>query len=340
MRSAALVVASCTFRRFLLCIICFFNDSSFAGSAYLKVYPVISLAQQGRFVNIEKIAKLVHGNSLSAEDIARINAMNVEIPVTDVESRQYLDGAEIKNVLISALNERDRTRIGVSAPPRVVVRMKAGAGISSSVVEVAKSELQNYLDKYYQRGQINLVAVPDINYQGKLKYVARQIVGPVKKRMAVWVDISDDERLVQSALVWFDVKAHVQVFVLKKAVTRGEVVNHKHLAITSRDIDGLPVEAVRVNEIKKEQFANFIYGDDISRKEILDRRFIRRAGAINFGDDVKVISKVGNVSITTRAIAQGTANIDEKIRLMTLEGKEIFWGKVVGRKQVVVEANP
>lgn len=340
MPAASLIAASYFLRCFFACVLFLSSALVFAKTAYLDIYPVISADKKTHVFKVKQIARLKNSETMGAVDIARINATTVVLPLGSFESRQYIQGAVIKNAILAGLGAGDDVLVDINAPPRVVLKFKAGADISASVVSVAKKALEAHLNQHYQKSYISLTITPEINYDGELRFVPRGIAGLVKNRTAVWVDVFNEGGLVQSVPVWFEVQAQMDVLVLKSAVARGDVVSRKHFVIKSRDINGLPAEVVRINEMSDEQFGDFVYSGNVLEREVLDRRLIKKVKAINFGDDVKVISKSGRVSITTNAIAQGSAEIGDNVKLMAVESKEIFTGKVVARKQVVVEANP
>lgn len=325
---------------FIQCALFFLSAFAFAKAPYLEVYPVISGDKKTRIFKVEQIAKLKNVEEIKEVDVARINATTVVLPLGGFESRQYMQGAAIKNAILVAMEPRDSSLVDINAPPRVVVKFKAETDISASAIAVAKKALQQHLEKYYRKSDITLAMAPNIKYDGEVRFVPRDIGDLVKNRTAVWVDVYNGESIIQSVPVWFEVKAQMEVLVLKSAVARGGVVSRKHFIIKSKEISGLPTEVVRINEMPDEQFSDFVYAGDIAERVVLDHRLIKKVKAINFGDDVKVISKSGRVSITTNAIAQGSAEIGEHVKLMAIESKEIFTGRVIARKQVVVDANP
>lgn len=336
----SLIAASYFLRCFFACVLFFSSALAFAKTAYLDIYPVISADKKTHVFKVEQLARLKNSEAMGAVDIARINATTVVLPLGSFESRQYIQGVVIKNAILAGLGAGDSVLVDINAPPRVVVKFKAETDISVGAVAVAKEALQEYLEKHYRKSEISLVIVPDVKYDGELRFVSRDIVGLIKKRTAVWVDVYNGEVLVQSVPVWFEVKAQLEVLVLKSAVARGDVVSRKHFIIKSKKLNGLSAEVVRRNEFSDEQFGDFVYAGDVAEGVVLDRRLIRKIKAINFGDNVNVISKSGRVSIITNAIARGSAEIGDDVKLMAVESKEIFTGKVVARKQVFVDANP
>lgn len=340
MRLVSFIAANHFSLFFIQCALFFLSAFAFAKAPYLEVYPVISGDKKTRIFKVEQIAKLKNVEEIKEVDVARINATTVVLPLGGFESRQYIQGAAIKNAILVAMEPRDSSLIDINAPPRVVVKFKAETDISASAIAVAKKALQQHLEKHYRKSEISLVIVPDVKYDGELRFVSRDIVGLIKKRTAVWVDVYNGEVLVQSVPVWFEVKAQLEVLVLKSAVARGDVVSRKHFIIKSKKLNGLSAEVVRINEFSDKQFGDFVYAGDVAEGVVLDRRLIRKIKAINFGDNVNVISKSGRVSIITNAIARGSAEIGDDVKLMAVESKEIFTGKVVARKQVFVDANP
>ncbi|QEY18586.1 flagella basal body P-ring formation protein FlgA [Cellvibrio sp. KY-GH-1] len=340
MLSVSHVAASLFLRFFNVCVLFFLSALVFAKTPYLDVYPVISAEAKTNLFKIEQIARLKNEQGMKEVDVARVNSMTIVLPVEGFEARQYVKGVAIKNAILISLGERDRELVNVNVPPRVVVKFKGGADVSVAAVTVAKKALEGYLEKHYGKSNVSLIVAPSLKYDGELRFVPRDVVGLVKTRMAVWVDAYKGERLVQSLPVWFEVKAQMEVLVLKTAVARGELVSRKHFVIKMAEINGLPLEVVRLNELPAEQFGNFVYVENVAEKMVLDHRMIKKIKAINFGDDVEVVSRSGRVSIITKAIAQGSAEIGDYVKLMATESKEIFSGKVVARKQVVVDANP
>lgn len=340
MRLVSFITGNYFSRFFISCSLFFLSAFAIAKAPYLEVYPVISGDKKTHIFKVEQIAKLKNVGKMKEVDIARINATAVELPLGGFESRQYMQGVAIKNAILAAMEPRDSALVDINVPPRVVARFKAERDISAGAVAVAKKALQDHLEKYYRKSDITLAIAPNIKYDGDLRFAPRDIGGLVKNRTAVWVDAYNGDRLIQSVPVWFEVNAQMEVPVLKSAVARGDVVSRKHFIIKSKEISGLPTEVVRINEMPDEQFEDFVYAGNIAEQVVLDRRMIKKVKAINFGDDVKVISKSGRVSITTNAIAQGSAGIGDDVKLMAIESKEIFTGKVIARKQVVVDANP
>ncbi len=340
MRFVSFIAANYFSLLFIPCALFFLSAFAFAKTPYLEIYPIISGDKKTRIFKIEQIAKLKNVGKMTEIDVARINATTVALPLDSFESRQYMQGVAIKNAILAAMEPRDSTLVDINAPSRVVVKFKAETDISASAIAVAKKALQKHLEKYYRESDITLAVAPKIKYDDELRFVPRDIGGLVKNRTAVWVDAYNEGSLIQSVPVWFEVKAQMEVLVLKSAVERGDVVSRKHFIIKSKEIRALPIETVRVNEMSDEQFGEFIYAGDIAEQVVLDRRLIKKVKAINFGDDVKVISKSGRVSIITNAIAQGSAEIGDHVKLMAIESKEIFTGRVIARKQVFVDANP
>jgi len=223
----------------------------------------------------------------------------------------------------------------------VEVSLQSTVYLSANYLSVAKNALLDALDRSFavSKGNSQLEVSPvgelrDIYLpQGEVTVKAKTAENnSIKSRMCVWVDIFLQGKHYQSVPVWFRVKLVRDVLVASKDLQKGDVFGANDAVLSARDVAKLGGDTVAiVSEIEGMRLKQSI----ASGREIVRQNLEKMPDVIR-GANVKVLAKVGAISIETVAVALEDGFVGDNIDVQNRGGDEKYKALVVGNMRVEV----
>ncbi|HHJ13918.1 MAG TPA: flagellar basal body P-ring formation protein FlgA [Gammaproteobacteria bacterium] len=156
--------------------------------------------------------------------------------------------------------------------------------------------------------------------------------GKIGKRTCVWLDISVSGEHYRTLPVWFDVAAFAEVLELQRDLPAGSVVDPRWVKRSVRDVANLRGTPLGV----KDQLEGKRARRALSAGTVLVAEGIEPLPPVVKGQQVKVRSRAGNITLTLRARALEDGYPGDAIRLERLDGSDSYVAVVIGENLVAV----
>lgn len=288
---------------------------------------------------------VVNGFNYTLGDIAKIKA-------TDERTR------EILNSLIIGLSPRvgyfgKATRSDISARIEtlipgsygsinwhgaVLVKLKRRARMypASDYLSIARKRLELFLTVNSHEFSIHTVGeYRDLKLpQGELNIIPRLQKKDlsIRKRMNIWLDVHIDNELYRSILIWFSVEAYDNAWVVKRDLPGGYVIDETVLRMQPANLTEskgrvLPVTA---------PLSGMRLRSAIKLGRVLTEELLEPLPPVFSGQRVQVGASVGDIQLTTFALALEDGEMGEKIQVKKLGSDEKYLVSVIGNGRVFV----
>ncbi|OUS03242.1 flagella basal body P-ring formation protein FlgA [Gammaproteobacteria bacterium 42_54_T18] len=237
-------------------------------------------------------------------------------------SREYLEGVDvdistlkkatetgkkinlrmISDVLTAKLSGLGYTA-NVVGPENIMLQKRLDPADSERIIDIAQKALFDVLNEQFD--VVKLVpTLKSVNgysvIPGDMLRVKQiDFVKNIAKLMVVWVDVIRAGDLINSIPVGFAVKAYKDVQLLARDLKKHQVIGFSDLTSVSVDVAGLKNNAVYNHQM--------LLGS-ITKRRLIKGRVLKLSDVLPAPDVVKgevvnVVSKVGIISITGRALA-------------------------------------
>lgn len=237
--------------------------------------------------------------------------------------------------------ERVLRRLGVMAPlawqgaEAVRVVRKGEVIPADELVEQARLTLARHLGERYRRFELRPVSAPPLMYRGgadarvEARLPARSEAMP---RMAVWLDVVEDNAPPRTAPMWFAVAAYAPVYVLTGDVPAGSDLGPETVSIQWRDVAGMG----DVLMADRDALDGLRVRSALRAGDLLSQARVDAVPAVRAGDTVQVRARQGAVTVRGRALSRQDGRIGDWVRLLSVGGGESFRGRVVALGEVDV----
>ncbi len=199
---------------------------------------------------------------------------------------------------------------------------------------------QNYLDAAQQRLEDWLIAqYDDFSVRPVGRYEDLRLpAGPVDvqaelagtqrlgKRMCVWIDVRVEGEHYTSVPVWFDVRVDGEAYVLRRDASSGALLIPEMLQSVPRDlaaISGVPV--VDLSLLEGQRLTR-----DLAKGAVLTEGVLQPVPDVVKGQQIRVRSVVGKVTLFAKARALADGNQGDPVRVERLDGADSYMTRVIG----------
>ena len=216
----------------------------------------------------------------------------------------------------------------------MTVPVHAAPGITESVLE---SRIIKFIKGLYPDGnsiRVKLNAVPaEFKENAKVVNVSFMKVPDVNGDGICSVDVKNPAGRTQTAHIPFKVYSKRELFVLKQAGQKGELIREKDIAVRETFMNGRMAgypacaEDVIGKALKRDVSANTVITDQVLENQVVMKR----------GDIVTIVAESSALVVRTKGRTVDQGRIGEKIRVRNIaSGKEVV-AKVVSSDAVRVD---
>ncbi len=261
---------------------------------------------------VQKIENIVVINLSKTNQFKKINRDEIEGHIL-----QKVAGIEI--VYKGALN----TFVKVRTQPYELnpIINKISRDISHTISPISSDYSVNFM------GDRKTISIPvgNISYEYKLPDTV------IKKRVPVWVDIFVNSSHYRSFPLWFDVKAFADVVVASRNIKAGQMLTENLITIQKHD-----VSLYENPVIKDKSLTNLRVKRSIKSGEVITFSLLEKLPPVYRGQNVKVISTHGNITIFVAGSSLDDGKVGQIVRVKRRGANKPF--KAIVEKQGLVSA--
>ncbi|MBI1890113.1 MAG: flagellar basal body P-ring formation protein FlgA [Burkholderiales bacterium] len=213
--------------------------------------------------------------------------------------------------------------------PRVVkVRVATRAVDSRALVDVARSKLQNALQKKFEKVDVTVLAVPaelDLPL-GDVSFRPRDVdLKHFYARIPVWVDVHVNGAFYRSVVVPFSANVRQSVYVANRDIAEGALVTAADFDVRVEEVSAISDELMPVERLQEQTRLR----KRLNNGQILTRTHLAPLGMVARGDSVKLILAEGGVVIEARAVAQEEGGLGQMVRVKPESSADAVLARVV-----------
>lgn len=307
-----------------------------ASKLNFKIYPVVRLLPQKATVPIKNVARIEFSDDIDDAQRKKIEVLEVSFPVNADQEYQYLkDEIAIASIRL-AIQKVGAYELNIQSPPLLQIRRAKGIDQSSRVIAVAESYLNGILEKKLSNISIRQLGVikAELNDDDFLR-ARLSSEGELSRRMCVLVDSFQKGELVNTFPVWFAIDGSINALALKDAVEKNQMVS-------AGQIEFIPVNLSELSKgvvLSLDKLQGVAYSQSLPKGALLRKNMLHSSSLVYVGEQVKVISKSGRVSIEIIAIANQSGNFNQKIEFRNIKSGELFFATIVGEGKAVADSN-
>jgi len=215
--------------------------------------------------------------------------------------------------------------------------------VTTAQVQIDKAILRESVTDYIERHlpasvvrhKIEFRRLPEnVAVAAPLTAVKVQVLGGPDLRgfKTFWVDFySNDRRLARVPVVAY-VRVFERVLVADERIARGELLARARLRQEVVETTKLPSRPLAVNLIPRKRTRVIV-----SSGQILTEADVEIPPLVERGQLVKLVARVGQIEITTKARTQQAGNKSQRIRVRNLESGKVLLATVIDAQTVSVE---
>ncbi len=298
-------------------------------TVFVSVYPRVRIEAdaQGR-VELGKLARVI-----APQREQRRSLQALQVPVGQLRHRESVSGPRLR-ALLADLPELAGAEIVV--PDTVAISAARDSGRTQEAMAAAALELRKYAEATWPGryrnlefsllvGERALALGPETAYH--FDFSALQGLG---RRTPVWLVMESRGREERAAL-WFEVRGETLVWQALADMQVRDAAAGAAFAERWRDIGEADRGEPAAPAADQRLVAAMQAGD------ILTADHLELAPAIDYGEDTRVVSRVGDVQIMTVATALETAFVGDLVYLRSKSSDERFQARVVDRNLAAIE---
>ncbi len=202
----------------------------------------------------------------------------------------------------------------------------------TKVVTAASAYLEKELNSRFRRVVVTPIsqalAKVETASDPQLSFITH---GPVRRRMAVQVDIHDGIS-VRTIPIWFSVSAIGDVWQVIQDIPSGAEIAPSLLQLAEVDVATATDEPVPTDQAP----AGAIARVPLRAGSILAKSQVQVRPDVIVGDDVRVRVTRGSVTIESTGVALQRGYMGDRVRVKNASNGEAFWGRVAGWDMVEV----
>ena len=244
--------------------------------------------------------------TIYAEKSSREHLGRVEIDISTLKNTAEV-GKKISLRMISDALKTKLSGLGYTAnivgPESIMLQKRLNDTDSRRVIDMAQNALSDVLSEQFDRVNLapTLKSVHGYSVMPGDTLRVNQVdyVKNIAKLMVVWVDVIRAGDLINSIPVGFAVKAYKDVQLLARDLKKHQVIGLSDLTSATADVAGLKNNAV----YNGKKLLGSITKRRLIKGRILKLSDVLPGPDVVKGDVVNVVSKVGIISITGKALA-------------------------------------
>lgn len=298
-------------------------DDSRAVSATMKLYPVAAEGSHG-----------IRVSELGVLDRVLEESRYIEIPESSVIDKgataYWLKKSAVEGLI---RQQHPDLNLEIIGPDRI--KIECGVAAVSSQ-RISDAILKFYRESFSEPQRLSITFTQEIRDQNLCQKdvnisVERLTEGKLRRRDAVAVNLHLDGGLVQRLPVWVSLQHHRQAWIAERDHKPG--ARAENLSLVSKYVDEASLEYELVREIPDHtRLSRSLYTGEPLTKDKLEE-----VPVVEQGHDVKLLSIVKNITITTRAIAVSDGVLGEYIFARLSGNDALIKAKVVGNNLLLVQ---
>ena len=172
------------------------------------------------------------------------------------------------------------------------------------------------------KGKVNFDVIP---------ISKKQYIGKVRYCLVINVD----GKIQKNIDVFFEITVFKKVIMAIQSIKRDEMLTPRNVRLVRREIKSNSIDALS----DASEVIGMVASRNIQPQDVIKASYIKMPYLVRRKEMVKVSLKAGALNIQTTGIAAENGCLGEYIKIKNLESKKVFFGKVIGIREVGVGIN-